>query len=188
MGADPVPGLPGEVGRFQHPVDAEALLGMKPGAVHIRTQGGLPDVAEGRVPDVMGQTDRLGQVFVESQRSGDRSPDLGDVEGVGEPGDVVVVVGVDEHLGLVLEAAERIGVDDAVAVAFETGPVGVGGFFDQPSAAGRGSGGGRAEENVLFRLPVEARAGRQQKELPQPQVRVTLGLEMAKPAPCNPSR
>ena len=38
---------------------------------------------------------------------------------MGEPGAEVVALGIDEDLRLVAQAAERLGVDDAVAVALE---------------------------------------------------------------------
>ena len=80
---------------------------------------GLADVAEGRVAEVVPQPDRLGEVLVEAQRPGHGPRDLGDLERVGQPRAVVVALGRDEDLGLVLEAAERLGVDDPVAVALQ---------------------------------------------------------------------
>ena len=48
--------------------------------------------------------------------------DLAHLERVGEPDAVVVALGREEHLRLVLQAAERLGVDDAVPVALEARP------------------------------------------------------------------
>ena len=45
--------------------------------------------------------------------------DLGDLQGVGEPRDVVVALGVQEHLGLVLQAPERLRVDDPIPIPLE---------------------------------------------------------------------
>ena len=50
------------------------------------------------------------------QAARDRPRDLHDLHGVGQAGAVVVAHRRDEDLGLVLEPAERLGVDDAVAV------------------------------------------------------------------------
>ena len=47
--------------------------------------------------------------------------DLGHLEGVGQARDEVVALGVDEDLGLVLQPAERLRVEDAIAVALEGG-------------------------------------------------------------------
>jgi hypothetical protein len=49
----------------------------------------------------------------------------------------VVPLVVDEDLGLVLQAAEGAGMDDAIAVALVEGAVGVG-RFREAAAAGRG--------------------------------------------------
>ena len=56
--------------------------------------------------------------------------DLGHLEGVRQARDVVVALGVDEHLRLVLEPAEGLGVEDPVAVALEGRPVAVGRLRD----------------------------------------------------------
>ena len=79
----------------------------------------LAGVAEGRVAEVVAEPDRLGQVLVEAERAGDRAGDPARLQRVGEPGPVVIALGRDEDLRLVLEPAERLRVDDAVAVALE---------------------------------------------------------------------
>ena len=76
-------------------------------------------MAEGRVADVVGEAQRLGQILVEAERPGDGSADLGDFEAVGESDPEMVAVGGDEDLGLVAEPPERDRMDDAVAVALE---------------------------------------------------------------------
>ena len=68
------------------------------------------------------ERDRLGEVLVQPERSRDRPGDLADLERVREPDPVVVALGREEHLRLVLQPAERLRVDDAVAVALEAGP------------------------------------------------------------------
>ena len=60
---------------------------------------------------------------------------LGDLERVGEPG-ALVVVGEDEHLGLAGQAAERGGVQDAVAVALEAGAQRIGLLLGRARAPG----------------------------------------------------
>jgi hypothetical protein len=82
----------------------------------------LPDVPEGRVPEVVPEPDRLGQVLVQGERSRDRARDPAGLERVGEAGAVVVALGSNEDLGLVLEAPERLRVDDPVAIALERSP------------------------------------------------------------------
>ena len=101
--------------------DAEALLGVAEAFWDDVRQRLLAGVAERRVADVVGQGDRFGEVFVQVEGAGDRAGDLGDLQRVREAGDEVVADGGDEDLRLVLEAAERLAVEDAVAVTLELG-------------------------------------------------------------------
>src|SRR5204863_4403708 len=77
-----------------------------------------------------------------------RARDPGRLQRMREPGPVVVALRRDEDLSLVLEAAERLRVDDAVAVALERraqGRIGLG-----PDAPGRvGARRERREPGVL---------------------------------------
>ena len=82
----------------------------------------LAGVAERRVADVVPDRDRLGEVLVQAQRPRDPARDPGRLERVREPGAEVVALGIDEDLRLVAQAAERLRVDDAVAVALERRP------------------------------------------------------------------
>ena len=79
----------------------------------------LADVAEGRMAEIVAQADRLGEVLVQPQRAGHVAGDAARLERVRQPRAVVVALGRDEHLGLVLEAPERLAVHDPVAVALE---------------------------------------------------------------------
>jgi hypothetical protein len=95
--------------------------------------------------DVVAEGRRLGEVFVQVQRPRDGSRQLGDLDGVRQARDEVVLGGSDEHLRLVLQPAEGLGVEDAVAVALIVGAdrrrrLGAG-----PPAAGGGAGRVRAE-------------------------------------------
>ena len=86
----------------------------------------LPEVPERRVAEIVPERDGLGQVLVQPQRAGDRARDVADVERVRESHAVVIAFRREEHLGLVLEAAERLGVHDPVAVALEARADGIG--------------------------------------------------------------
>ena len=111
--------------------DAQALLVVLEGPAEERRERLLAEMTERRVPQVVAERDRLGEVLVEAERPGGGAGDLRDVERVGQPHPVVVALGRQEHLGLVLEPAERLGVDDAIAVALEGRPevvVGLGTF------------------------------------------------------------
>ena len=90
-----------------------------PALGHLRLQHLLAGMAEGRMADVVGEAQSLGQILVEAERPGHGAADLGDFEAVGEADPEMVAVGRDEDLGLVPEAAERDGMDDPVAVALE---------------------------------------------------------------------
>ena len=99
----------------------------------------LADMPERRVPEVVAEPDRLDQVLVQPQRARDGPRDLRDLERMRQPGAVMIAGRSDEHLRLVLQAPERLAVDDPVAVALKRGPqaaVGLG-----PQRAGRDRSG-----------------------------------------------
>ena len=79
----------------------------------------LASVAERRMAEVVGERQRLGEVFVETKPAGERAGYLCHFERMCEPRAVVIAFVENEDLGLVLEAAERGRMDDAVAVAAE---------------------------------------------------------------------
>jgi len=82
----------------------------------------LAEVAEGRMPEIVAEADRLDEVLVETERAGDGPRDSRDLEGMREPGAVVIALGSDEYLRLVLQTPKRLAVNDPVAVALERGP------------------------------------------------------------------
>ena len=55
-------------------------------------QCALSRMAKGRVPQVMGQADGLGQILVEAQGAGNGAGDLRNLQRVGEPGAVEVAL------------------------------------------------------------------------------------------------
>src|SRR5262249_6730519 len=78
----------------------------------------LTSMAERRVADVVPEPDRLAEILVQPERTRDRAGDRGRLQRVGETRSVVVR-GIDEDLGLVLETPERLGVNDAIPVSLE---------------------------------------------------------------------
>ena len=80
------------------PVVIEAAL-----VAHQLAENALSRVTERRVPEVVRERDRLGEVFVQPQRTRDRTSDLRAFERMREAIPVVVALVVDEHLRLVLE-------------------------------------------------------------------------------------
>jgi hypothetical protein len=79
----------------------------------------LAGVPERRVAEVVAEADRLGEILVQPQRTGDRARDPARLERVRQTRAVVVSFRRDEDLRLVLEPPEALGVDDPVAVALE---------------------------------------------------------------------
>jgi hypothetical protein len=82
----------------------------------------LAGVPERRVAEVVTEPDRLDEVLVQAQGTGDAAGDARRLERVGEPRAEVVTLGVDEDLRLVAQPAERLGVDDPVAIALKRRP------------------------------------------------------------------
>ena len=84
---------------------------------------------------------------------------LGHLEGVGQPG-ALVVVGEDEDLGLAGQAPEGGGVQDAVAVALEAGAPGVGRLGRRPGGRRRSAAvAPPASQARLGRLPLDRGPG-----------------------------
>src|SRR5687768_9773580 len=101
--------------------DAKALFVVVEAARNELVEHPLTGMAERRVPEVVAERDGFGQLLVEPQHLGDAARDLRDLEGMREPGAVMVAGRREEHLGLVLQPPERLAVDDAIAVALKRG-------------------------------------------------------------------
>ena len=119
---------------LEHVDDAQALLIVVESAGNELVEHPLARMAERRVAEVVAQRDRLGELLVQLQHLRDRSRDLRDLERVRQPRAVVIACRREEHLRLVLEPAERLGVHDAIAVALERRTHVVFRFFAQPPA------------------------------------------------------
>src|SRR5713101_4577077 len=132
---------------FQNLHHPEAL-GVMPEAAHRlnrlieRLLAGMP---KGRMPQIVGEGDCLGEILIQAQRPRGGPRDLGDFQRVGQARAVVVSFGGDEHLRLVGEPTKRLAVDNAIAVALKTGAQVVLRFGGLPAARGLGQGGPRAE-------------------------------------------
>ena len=120
VGEDPVANLARQVQRLRYP---QRLLVVAKARAKSLPQAGveplLAGVAERRMTHVVPEPDRLGQVLVEPERTGDDACDAGRLERVCDPGAVVIPGGVDEDLRLALQAPERLRVNDPIAVALE---------------------------------------------------------------------
>jgi hypothetical protein len=71
---------------------------------------------------------------------------------MGQPRSVVVAGGLDKDLGLVLETAERLAVEDSVSVSLKACSNGVGFFFSRSTRTLRGLGRERGEISLLALL------------------------------------
>src|SRR5439155_4849102 len=99
--------------------DADALLVMAKAVGQELPEQLLTDVAERRVPNVVAHRHRLDEVLVETEAARHGSADLRHLERVRQARAVVVADRSEEDLRLVLEPAEGLAVDDAVAIERE---------------------------------------------------------------------
>ena len=93
--------------------------------------------------EVVRQRQRLGQILVEAQGAAMDRAICATSMAMGQARAVVIAFVRDEDLGLVLQAPERGGMDDAVAVALERVAGGAGRLRDQPPTAFLRPGGDR---------------------------------------------
>ena len=104
---------------LEHVDDAQALLVVVEAAGNQIVEDALAGVAERRVAEIVAERDRFGQLLVQPQHLGDAARDLRHLERVRQPRPVVIAGRRKEHLRLVLQAAERLAVDDAIAIALK---------------------------------------------------------------------
>jgi len=93
-------------------------------------------VTERRMTEIVCESASLGQVFVKSERTGERARDLGHLQGVGQPGAVMIALVVDEDLRLVGETPESRRVDDPVAIPAKSAAPGARRLLIQAAPAG----------------------------------------------------
>ena len=122
---DALPDFPGQVEAAPIPLDAlhyiEALAAVPEAVRENPVELVFADVAEWGMTQIVAERNGFGEVFVEVKCPRYGAGDLADFERVCQAGYIVVAKRRDEDLRLVLEPAERLGVEDAVAVALELG-------------------------------------------------------------------
>ena len=79
----------------------------------------LASVAEGRVTQIVGEPDGLGEVFVEMQSSGNSTGDLSYLKRVSQARTNVIAGRREKHLRLGLEPAKSPAMNDAITIALE---------------------------------------------------------------------
>jgi len=137
---------------------SKALLVVIEAAGHQRVDHPFAGVPERRVSEVVAERDRFGQLFVEPQHLGDRARNLRHLERVRQARAVVIAGRPEEHLRLVLEAPERLAVDDAIAIVLKRRPDVVLGLRPQAAARRRAPGCLRGQRLLLARLELFADA------------------------------
>src|SRR5512147_1859483 len=85
----------------------------------------LAGMRERRMPDVMGECERLGELLIEVEHSGDRPGDLRNLDRVCQAIPEMVRQPGGEHLRLVFQPAKGAGMDNAVTVPLKLVAVGV---------------------------------------------------------------
>ena len=115
-------------------------------------------MAEGGMPEIAGEGDGLGEVFVEAEGAAERAGERGDLDGMGEAGTDVVAGAVEWDLGFVFEATKSGAVNDAFAVSLEFGAEVVRFFGVFAAEAFATFGGEGGEKKGFFFLPVFAGA------------------------------
>src|SRR5690606_10055326 len=148
--------------------DAQALLVVAETARRQPVQDALARMAERRVAEIVTERDCLGELLVEPQHLGDAARNLRHLEGVREARPVVVARRREEDLRLVLQAPERLRVNDPVAVALEDRPDRIFGLRAQPAAARRAAGGLRGQVFGFesFELLTDGRHRRAGRDVP----------------------
>jgi hypothetical protein len=98
--------------------DAQALQVMLETSMvaHAIVQCLLTGVPEWRVPEVVGQRDRLGQIFIQPKRARYPAGDLSDFQTVRQTGAKMVAFVVYKNLGLVFKPAKSRRVNNPVAI------------------------------------------------------------------------
>ena len=78
-------------------------------------------VSKGRVAEVAGEGNGLGQVFIQAKGATKGTGEGSDFDSVGETGTDVIARAVEGKLGFIFERAKRGTVNDAFAIALNSG-------------------------------------------------------------------
>ena len=151
---DPVQGLGAQVERSEG--DRRSPWGVVEPPRYVRVECVLARMPARPVAAVVAEGDGFSQGHVQAASPCDGGGDLRHLERVGEPR-ALVILREDEDLGLASQPAERGGVQNAVAIAFEAGPPGIGLLRLGPVTGVRGPRRSGRQQRVLellaFRAP-----------------------------------
>ena len=154
--ADGVQRLGAQVQGLEH--DVGAVDGVVVAALQVRRQGVLGRVAGRTVAAVVTQGGGQGQGLVQAGGPGDGRGHLAHLDGVGQAGPQVIVVGRQVDLALAGQAPEGPAVLDAVEVPLEAGPVGIGVLGPRPGSGARRRGSPRGRARACSRSSRSRRA------------------------------
>jgi len=93
----------------------------------------LPGMTERRMTKVMGQRERLSQIFIQTQGPRDSARNLSDLQRMCETRAVVIALVINEDLCLVLKPPERAGMNNPVAIALVTAAISAFGLRVEPA-------------------------------------------------------
>ena len=108
-------------GQIEPTGDLRRLLVVPESRLEQRVQGRLPGMPERRMTEVVPEPDRLCEVLIQLQCSGDDASDPARLERVRHTRAVMIPGRVDEDLRLPFQAAKWLRVEDPVAVALKRG-------------------------------------------------------------------
>ena len=79
----------------------------------------FPCMAKRSMTQIVAQSNGLRQILIQAQRTGNAPGDLGNLQGMGQAGTVMVSFWRDKHLCFMLHAAKGFAMDDTVSVPLE---------------------------------------------------------------------
>ncbi len=169
MVGDAVSHLPREIqplpAVLEYVHNPKALGVVTEAAGHQPIDHAFPGMAERRMPQVVAERDGFRQLLVQTQNFRDTPRNLRDLEGVRQPGAVVVAHRGEEHLGLVFQPSERFGVNDPIAVTLKRRADGILGLRPTASLRVRALRRLQREELALTRLEVFTDGGHRENRI-----------------------
>ena len=93
---------------------------------HGAVEGFFPGMAKGRMTDVVHQSERLDQVYIQVKCSCDGTRDLSNLDGMRKTISKVIRVAAGEDLGLGFEASKGARMNDAIPITLKIVAIGMG--------------------------------------------------------------
>ena len=111
---------------FQYIHDTQGLQIMLEAAeiFHTVIELVLAGMPKGGMPQIMGQSNGLAEILVQTQGASNRAGDLRNLDGVCQASTKQISFMINKHLGFVFKASKSGGMDDAIPVALEFTAIG----------------------------------------------------------------